>query len=379
MRIGIDARLIYYRQAGIGQYTQSLIEGLAHENRPADGDEERSDEFVVLQHRQDTHALTPGPHFRRRSTWTPCHHPMEQWTLPLEIWPLKLDLLHSPDYIPPFRRNCRSVITVHDLAFIHFPELLTTDSARYYGQIDRAVRDAEGIIAVSHSTLRDMMNLLGVPAHRVTVVYEAANPIFRIIEDSDTLNAVRARYSLPERFVLYLGTIEPRKNLPTLLEAYHLLREKEGPGVPPLVVAGAKGWLFDSVFDLAKQLGLADSVLFTGGIPWADAPAFYNLAEVFVFPSLYEGFGLPPLEAMACGTPVIAANVSSIPEVVGDAGLLVNPNDAEELADALGRVLCRDAALRQDLRERGLQRAREFSWDRAARETLAVYRQAMAA
>lgn len=373
MRIGIDARLIYYRQAGIGQYTQSLIEGLAHEVPPAQGDE-----FVVLQHRKDTRPLTPGPHFHRRPTWTPCHHRLEQLTLPLEIWPLKLDLLHSPDYIPPFRRNCRSVITVHDLAFIHFPELLTADSARYYGQIDRAVRDAEGIIAVSYSTQRDLMNLLGVPAHRVTVVYEAANPLFRPLDDPAALNDVRARYGLPARFILFLGTIEPRKNLPTLVQSYHLLRTMEGTNVPPLVVAGAKGWLFDSVFALVEQLGLGDQVLFTGSIPWADAPAFYNLAEVFVFPSLYEGFGLPPLEAMACGTPVIAANVSSIPEVVGDAGLLIDPNDAEGLAEALGRVLS-DAALRQDLRRRGLARAAEFSWNRAARETLAVYRQAMGA
>jgi len=371
MRIGIDARLIYYRQAGIGQYTQSLIEGLAHEDPP-----DRGDEFVILQHRKDTLHLTPGPHFRRRSTWTPCHHRLEQLTLPLEIWPLQLDLLHSPDYIPPFRRNCRSVITVHDLAFLHYPELLTAESARYYGQIDRAVRDAEGIIAVSHSTQRDLLNLLAVPAHRVTVVHEAANPIFRIIEEADALYDIRARYRLPERFILFLGTIEPRKNLPTLIQAYRLLWTVEGPQVPSLVVAGAKGWLFDSVFALVEQLGLTNHVLFIGNIPWADVPALYNLAEVFVFPSLYEGFGLPPLEAMACGTPVIAADVSSIPEVVGDAGLLIDPNDAEGLAETLGRVL-NDAALRQDLRRRGLARAREFSWDRAARETLVVYRQAM--
>mgnify|MGYP000549758417 CR=1 FL=1 len=370
MRIGIDARLIYYRQAGIGQYTQSLIAGLAQEVSPDQGDE-----FIILQHRHDGHPLTPGPHFKRRSTWTPCHHPLEQLTLPLEIWPLRLDLLHSPDYIPPFRRNCRSVITVHDLAFIHFPELLTAESARYYGQIDQAVRDAEGIIAVSQSTKRDLMNLLGVPAHRVTVVYEAASPIFRVIQDPAVLEDVRARYSLPPRFILFLGTIEPRKNLPTLIQAYRLLRARD---VPPLVVAGAKGWLFDSVLTLVEQLGLGEQVLFTGGIPWADVPAFYNLAEVLVFPSLYEGFGLPPLEAMACGTPVIAANVSSIPEVVGDAGLLVDPNDAAALAAALARLL-NDAALRQDLRCRGLARAAEFSWHRAARETLAVYRQAMEA
>ncbi|MBU0494107.1 MAG: glycosyltransferase family 4 protein [Chloroflexi bacterium] len=375
MRIGIDARLIYYRQAGIGQYTQSLIGGLARVCAP-------EDEFVILQHRKDTHALRPGvktpaANFRRRSTWTPCHHRLEQLALPLEIWPLKLDLLHSPDYIPPFRRNCRSVITVHDLAFLHYPEHLTGDSLRYYGQIDRAVCDAEGIIAVSHSTQRDLMNLLGVPAHRVTVVHEAANQVFRPLAVAD-LAPVRARYDLPEQFILFLGTIEPRKNLPTLIQAYRLLRLHGGPAVSPLVVAGAKGWLFDSVFALVEQLGLADHVLFTGSVPWSDVPAFYNLATVFCFPSLYEGFGLPPLEAMACGTPVVAADVSSIPEVVGDAGLLVDPNDAEALSEALGRVL-QDEALRQDLHHRGLARAAEFSWDRAARETLAVYRQVMEA
>jgi glycosyltransferase involved in cell wall biosynthesis len=366
MKIGIDARLVHYQRAGIGQYTQRLAQAMAaidHDNS-----------YSLLQSRKDGTPLVGSPTFRRRSLWTPPHHRYEQWLLPLEIWPLRLDLLHCPDFIPPFRRPCPAVITVHDLAFLRFPGLLTEESRSYYGQIERAVESAEHIIAVSESTKSDLVALAGADARKITVVYEAAGPSFQPA-DAAQIAAVRQRYGLQDDYILFVSTIEPRKNIPFLLEAYAQMRSTwSGAGdAPRLVLAGKKGWLYDSVFVIMEQLGLSTSVVFTGGIPIEDLPALYSGALCFVLPSLYEGFGLPVLEAMSCGAPVIATNVSSLPEVAGDAALLVDPQDMLGLAMALQR-LCQDEALRQDLIARGRAQAARFSWQRAARETIAIYK-----
>jgi len=363
MRIGIDARLVHYSQAGIGQYILRLTEALAgidHE-----------DEFVLLQSRKDRTIIVNQANFRRRSLWTPSHHRLEQWVLPLEIFPLGLDVLHSPDFIPPFRRNCRSVITIHDLAFLLYPHFLTRESARYYGQIDQAVRHTDHIIAVSESTKGDIVRLLGVAEDRITVIHEAANPTYRPIDDPKALDEIRRKYEIVGDFILFVSTIEPRKNLPTLLRAYRQLLDGYRPGVK-LAVAGERGWLFHEVFTLVEELDLGEHVVFLGLVPVKDLLLLYNAARLLVHPSFYEGFGLPPLEAMACGTPVVVSNVSSLPEVVGDAALLVDPNDVSGLTLAIWRVLS-DEALRRKLIERGLERAKLFSWERAARETLALY------
>jgi len=363
MRIGIDARLVYYSQAGIGQYILRLTEALAAIDQ--------EDEFILLQNRKDRTIIVDQANFRRRSLWTPSHHRLEQWSLPLEIFPLGLDVLHSPDFIPPFRRNCRSVITIHDLAFLLYPHFLTRESARYYGQIDQAVRHTDHIIAVSESTKRDIVRLLGVAEDMITVIHEAANPIYRPIDDPKALDEIRRKYKIVGDFILFVSTIEPRKNLPTLLRAYRQLLDDYRLGVK-LAVAGERGWLFHEVFALVEELDLSEHVIFLGLVPIEDLLLLYNAARLLVHPSFYEGFGLPPLEAMACGTPVVASNVSSLPEVAGDAALLVAPNDVSGLTLAIWRALS-DEALRRDLIERGLRRAKLFSWERAARETLALY------
>jgi len=365
MRIALDTRLLYYQQAGIAQYTQRLLTALAeidHEN-----------EYLVLQSRKDGRQLVGAPNFRRHPLWTPPHHRWEQLTLPLELAPLRLDVLHSPDFIPPLRRNCRAVITVHDLAFLLLPGLLTAESQRYYGQIRQAVHSAEAIIAVSESTKRDLIAHTAAPAAKITVVYEAAGPAFRPVTDATALAAVRQKYGLPEEFVLFVGTIEPRKNITTLLQAWRKICNLQSAICNPLVLAGKQGWLYEETIAQARELGTA--VQFIGGVPPEDLPALYSAARLFVLPSLYEGFGLPVLEAMACGTPVVCSHASSLPEVAGDAALLVEPHDVDGLAAALQRALS-DEALRRQMIERGLAQAARFSWAKAARETLAVYRAA---
>jgi len=365
MRIGIDARMTHYRQAGISQYTLQLLEGLARCD-PAD-------EFVILQSRKSKEPILRRPNFATRRLYTPCHHRLEQYLLPLEITPLRLDILHSTDFIPPFwrRRNCRSVITVHDLVFLMYPDLLTKESARYYGQIDEAVKSSDAIIAVSQATKMDLIRLLGVSEKKITVIYESASPIFRPLNREEVSEHVRARFGLTGDFVLFVSTIEPRKNVPNLLRAFRLLLDNYHPKVK-LVLAGEKGWLFEEVYQLADTLKLGEDALFLGRVKTEELLWLYNAAKALVAPSLYEGFGLPPLEAMACGTPVITSNISALPEVVGDAGMLVDPQDVEDISVAIWRILG-DDQLRASLVEKGFKRAAVFSWDKAAQETLALY------
>ncbi len=367
MRIGIDARLVHYTKAGIAQYILHLVSHLANLDS--------NNEYVILQDRRDKVPFVQRPNFRRHPTWTPSHHRLEQLTLPLEIRGLRLDLLHSPDFIPPFRRNCLSVITVHDLAFLLFPQFMTRESANYYGQIDVAVRNTDRIIAVSQSTSEDLQRLLGVSESKISVIYEAANPLFRPIDDHQAMEAVRQRYGISDEFLLFVSTIEPRKNLPTLFEAFRLLLDRYS-STAKLVVVGKLGWLVDDSLVAVERLRLQKDVVFLQQVPPEDLLHLYNASCALVMPSFYEGFGLPALEAMACGTPVIVSNVSSLPEVVGDAGILVPPRDAEAIAVAMWRVLS-DPRLREEMRAKGLARAACFSWEKAARQTLEVYHEVM--
>jgi glycosyltransferase involved in cell wall biosynthesis len=370
MRIAIDARIAHYTGAGIGQYAVHLAQALARLDR--------TNQYVLLQSRKDQRTLVDEPHVQRHGIWTPSHHRWEQGLLAAEfkLFPavrrLHIDLLHSTDFIPPLRlRGFKSVITVHDLAFLRWPHFLTEDSARYYGQVEAAVERADHIIAVSESTKNDLVKLLGAPRNKITVVYEAADPLYRPMTRSEALASMRSTFPLPEEFILFVSTIEPRKNIATLLRAYRRLLDsyKVSAG---LVLAGATGWLADQIFETVEQLDLQRHVTFLGRVQNGDLVYLYNLARCLAHPAYYEGFGLTPLEAMACGTPVVVSNVSSLPEVVGDAALLIDPNNDEELAVALHRVLT-DETLRASLREKGLARARTFSWERTAEETLAVY------
>jgi len=366
MRIVIDARLVYYTRAGIGEYTLRLTQALTH-SYP-------DDDFVLLQDWRCRQTLVNAPNLVASRTFVPSHHRLEQLLLPWVAGRLQTDVWHSPDFIPPLRRNGPLVITIHDLAFLVYPHFVTKEGARYYGQIDRAVRRADQIIAVSESTRRDLVKMLGAPEDKLSVIYEAADPLFQPEERAVALQQVQTSYDLPPEFILFVSTIEPRKNVTGLLRAYRRLRD-DYRLTPDLVLAGAPGWLCDDVYRLVETLHLKPHCHFLGRVHACDLLHLYNAALCLVHPAFYEGFGLTPLEAMACGTPVIVSNVSSLPEVVGDAALLVDPHNDEEITVALWRVLT-DTALRAELRAKGLQRAAAFSWQRAAEQTMAVYRKA---
>jgi glycosyltransferase involved in cell wall biosynthesis len=368
MHIAFDARMVAYRRAGIGQYCLRLLRALAALPPEEAGPDLR---VTVLQHRKDpTPIITGDRRFRRVGLVTPPHNRWEQAGLAVELqrlWP-RPAVIHSPDFIPPLVRPGPAVITVHDLAFLKFPDLLTAESARYYGQIGRAVQSAEAIIAVSQSTAADCVALAGADPAKVQVVYEAADARF---------TPAPAPPAGEGGYVLFVSTIEPRKNLTTLLEAYALLRDRgRVQPLPPLRVVGEHGWLYDTIYRRYEELGLGAAVQWAGGVDAAALPDLYRGARAFVMPSLYEGFGLGALEALACATPVLAADAGALPEVVGGAGLLLPPTDPAAWADALERVLL-DPALAADLRARGPGQAARFSWARAARETLAVYRGVM--
>jgi glycosyltransferase involved in cell wall biosynthesis len=362
MRIGIDARLTFYSQAGISRYIQRLV-GELPRLAPAFG-------WAIVQSRKDVRTLPGG---QRIDAWTPCHHRLERWALGVELLRHRLDLLHSPDFIPPAFGAGRVVITVHDLNFIHFPQFLTEEALRYYGgQIEWAVDRADHILADSHHTRQDLLQLLGVPPDKVTTVHLAADEVFRPVSDLAALG----RYDLSPGYILFVGTLEPRKNIPTLLAAYRILLDQCSTDAP-LVLVGRRGWLADDIFAALNALCLEDRVRILEDVVGQDRLVqLYNGAAVLVIPSFYEGFGLPALEAMACETPVIAADRGSLPEIVADAGLLVNPEDADELAGAIRRLL-EDDQLRTELIRKGKAQAAQFSWSQTALQTWQVYRQVL--
>jgi len=367
MRIGIDARLNYYRPGGIVEYTRQIIRELAALDS--------HNEYCIVQHIRDRESLVAAPNFARANTFTPSHHRLERWSLSAELRRLRLDLMHYPDAIPASGGARRCVITIHDLHYLHFPQFMTESSRRYYaGHIEWATRRADHILVSSQATCRDLVTLLGTPEDKITVHMLGVNARFQPA-GSDEIAACRARHSLPSSYVLFVGTFEPRKNIPGLLHAYTLLRQTL-PDVPPLVLAGRRGWLFEDIFQLAHELALDDWLIWRENFPAEDLPALYSGALALALPSFYEGFGLTALEAMACGTSPVVSDRSSLPEVVGDAGLLVNPDDPTSIAEALRRLL-EDSALRARLRSTGLERARKFTWRRTAEIVRKVYDQVM--
>lgn len=367
MHIGIDCRLPYYQLGGISQYVLHLLPALAQldtENR-----------YTLLHSRKDGRSYTPAaPNFRRANVWTPCHHRLERWALAAELLPHRLDVLHSPDFIPPQAGAPRRIITVHDLNFIFYPQYLTPESLRYYaGQIQWAAEVADHISADSHATRRDLIAELGVPAHKITTVHLAANPIYTQSYAATAVAATLAQHNLPHGFILFVGTLEPRKNIPTLIHAYHRLRQETAVDVP-LVLVGGKGWIYDDIFATIDALGLRDHVRHLNGIFDEQLAHLYHAAGVLVTPSHYEGFGLPALEAMHCGCPAVVSNRGSLPEIVGPDGMMVDdPDDVDAWSDVLHRVLT-DSELRTTMIANGRRQASTFTWERAAAQTLCLYR-----
>jgi glycosyltransferase involved in cell wall biosynthesis len=370
VRIGVNALLLSgrpgYRQTGLHRYVANLLAHLPE----ADADVE----WLAFVAR----GAPPAAGFRRVAFPAPADWPAvrigwEMAALPLLARRHRLDLMHGTMNVISPGVGRPTVVTVHDLAFLTFPETVTRRRYQYLKwATGRSVRSAARVLTVSEATKRDVIARFGIPAERVDVTPLGVESRFRPAAPDDMDRLVR-RLGLRLPFVLSVGTLEPRKNLPTLLRAFKRIATE----VPhTLVVAGAEGWKSEGVKRALEEVKLGDRLTFTGFLPDADLPALYSAAEAFAFPSLYEGFGLPVLEAMACGTPVLTAADSSLPEVAGDAALLVDPRDDEAIAEGL-RSLLTDSALRASLSSAGIARAVGFTWQRTAECTVAAYRRAV--
>lgn len=372
MRIGIDYTSAVAQGAGIGRYTRGFVDALAKLDS--------RNEYVLMwagKGRWDAGLLESKTNFRACHVRIPPNVLAIAWhrlklPVPVSLFTGHLDLFHSPDFtLPPLRRSA-GVVTVHDLSFLLYPECAEARLRSYLeAVVPSSVRRADFVVADSLCTRNDLVCLLDVAPERVEIVYPGVEPRFHPLQGDARLDEVRARWQLERPFILNLGTLEPRKNQVRLINAYAQLKER-GNLTHQLVFGGGLGWLYDDIFRRVNELGLKQDVRFLGYVPDNDLPALYSLADVFVFPSLYEGFGLPPLEAMASGTPVICSNSSSLPEVVGEAALLIRPTDTDALVAALEQILG-DATLHGELREKGLERARLFTWEQAACRLLDIY------
>lgn len=368
MRIGIDGTPLLGQRSGVGYYTGYLLSALMesrpqwdyllYSNRPLNGLER-----PLQKARQVGRRFSPS-----RWLWM-------QTLLPLTIQRSRPNLCHFTNALAPLWQPAPFVLTIHDASLFLYGHYHPT--ARHLTMrltLPLVARRAAAIITVSQHSRNDLIRVLGLNPDKIHVVYEAADDGFRPVCDVATLDALRRKYVLPPHFVLYVGTLEPRKNLGRLLRALKQVRDE---GLPHhLVLAGAMGWMMNAFQQEVRALGLSDVVHYLGYIPRHDLPGLFSLATVFAFPSLYEGFGLPPLEAMACGLPVLTSNGTSLTEICGNAAYLVDPHSVPDIAAGLGALL-RDEGLRQTLRNRGLEHVSHFSWNRAARETGDVYHQAL--
>lgn len=371
MRIAIDYTPAIAQRAGIGRYTRDLVDALARVDTV--------DRFTLFSAEQPTadrgfpRAVRMTPRVfgvgNRRMTifWQRMRIPV-----PAELLMGNADVIHGPDFILPPVRRARRVVTIHDLAFLTHPECAMPKLVDYLSRVvPRSLAAADTIISVSERTAADLCQLLGVPREKIAVIPLGVDAAFGRGADAEALAALRQKYELVGRVALAVGTIEPRKNYEGLVAAFATARQQpDGPRT--LVIAGRAGWLYDGVFASVERLGLREHVRFLDYIPDGELAMLYHAADVLAMPSLYEGFGIPVLEAMASGTPVVCSDGGSLPEVAGDAAVIVPVGDTDALSRAMVRVTA-DAQLREVLIAKGLERARSFSWDDAARAHVRVY------
>lgn len=372
--IGLNAHLLSgqagYRGAGINGYIAQLLRALP--------DADSSFQYTVMVGQQVE--STAYQHLCLRRTPFTTLHPLrrivwEQLIQPISLWRIRPDLLHSMAFVSPIFSRTPSVVTVYDLSFVHYPQVLSSARRLYLRLFTRrSCQQARRVIAISQSTARDLIHTFGISPQKIDVAVPGVSERFCPLPPEDVAR-FRQENGLPDRFIFFVGTLEPRKNLAMLLRAYAQLPAPERQAVH-LVLAGDKGWMYDDIFQTIEMCNLHATVHLPGYLPADQLPLWYNAADALVYPSIFEGFGLPVVEAMACGTPVLVSDVSSLPEAVGDAGWQLPPGDVSAWTEALARVI-RDAGWRNDFGERGRVWSSRFTWANTAIQTVACYRKAL--
>lgn len=378
-RIGIDVTSAITQGGGIGRYTRELVQALNKANKQF--------EFAFFSAKppdelQVKNQLPSGPkigYFPTKISERWLYRLWYRLRLPLSIQRFigPIDLFHSPDFVlPPISGNIPSLLTVHDLSFVHFPEAFTPALNNYLQRVvPWSIERATHVMADSEATRRDLVDLWEVPPEKVTVLYSGVSNRFKPITDDKRLRALRRKYELgDEPYLFSVGTVQPRKNYQMLIRAFKDIAHR----IPQsLFIAGGRGWLYEEILAEVNQLGLTDRVRFLGFVDDEDLPGLYSNADLFLFPSLYEGFGLPLLEAMACGVAVISSNSSSLPEVLGEAGLALDPNDIEAWSRSM-LTLLEDSSRKTTFVARGFMQVRGYTWERSAVQLLEKYQDLLA-
>jgi glycosyltransferase involved in cell wall biosynthesis len=370
LRIAIDVRKL--RDYGIGTYVRNLLRHLSRLDAETD--------YVLLCRPEDSGiAEELGKNFRTIAEPARPYSVSEQLRIPLDLRREKIDLFHAPHYVLPPLTRCKSVVTIHDCIHLRFPQYLPNRLAYAYARSSMwvATHRSNRVLTVSEASKRDILRYFRIPEAKINVIYNAIDERYGESPSPDEVERVQDRYQLNAPYVLYAGNIKPHKNLERLIEAFHTLRQDPDLAHVKLLIIGDEISKYATLRRAVHKYKLHKHVRFFGFVSDKTLAVLYRLARVFVFPSLYEGFGLPPLEAMASGTPVITSNVSSLPEVVGDAALLIDPHDPGAIAEAMRRVLM-DSDLREELRQKGLTRVRQFSWERSIRRVREIYGEVLA-
>lgn len=372
MRIAFDGRTIAGNKSGAGVYSANLLKMLFSTDK--------SNEYKVFVYEQPSDIPANFKFITTKTSYE--SHPIgdlwESIYLPYFLIRESIDIFHSPAFhlpffVPKVKKKVKKIVTIHDLILLKFPQTYPKTFVAYGRfMIKMAMKVADAIIVPSENTKDDLLEMFKIKTDMVYVVPYAVRKEVHIIDNKSYLADVRTRYSLPDIFILFVSTIEPRKNIEGLIRAYSELRKL---GIEhKLVICGGKGWLkeYERITKIVSELGMVEDIIFTGYVADEDIAGIYSMADLFVYPSIYEGFGFPPLEAMASGCPVITSNTSSLPEVVGQAAIMVNPSDIKELTNAMYMVLTNNK-MKLCMKEKGIERAKMFSWERCAKETLRVY------
>lgn len=374
MRIALDYTAAIRQGAGIGQYVRSLVHAMLEQDAHT--------KYTLLTSGRPTkdYPFPLADNVRGRSLFISDRYLnilWYRWRVPIlaNYVTGPVDIYHGLDFVlPPLSKKTRKIVTVYDLAFLEHPETAFPTVATYLNKVvPEAVEQADVVAAISQATKQSLMTHYHTPAEKIVVIPCGVGPQFQRVTDLVALEAVRSKFALHQPFIFSVGTLEPRKNHIGLIRAFHEVQQKK-PSPLLLAIAGGKGWMYEETQELVKALKLEEQVRFLGRISEQELITLYSLAEMFAYPSFFEGFGIPPLEAMACGVPVITSTTSSLPEVAGDAALLVDPHDSHAIADAISR-LAEDEQLRADLCQRGYKQIQHYTWAGAATKMLRVYQQ----